>query len=667
MHQLSRTSRVTNATCNMTTLHTTHYVHKLSIWAFCTIIFRSYLTSHTHSIKYFTATTAASVLLDVLSGLLSRFSIRLSLARISLDDLEGIPPTSPARLDRLQEVGSLVENTAAGIGNDSLSPQATSIMRVGLPRRIARAYLCGYCESKLRRPALELIFIVEAIQSADDNAHIIYWCPDDWTYKRLIARHHYSSSQLDVQYHPKLPLLTDALSLTRQLLSLGVSSIRQSYKEICSSDDDVREAHGTAVQPTAKIAVEYCNGIDSTAGSDLPCDNIANLRDKPLVVYNKGRRAFSEHKRTIRNLGAEWIDFSRPSDARLRTPTIDDLWPLLRQLATAVKGYLSSPTHRHAWLLLRRIDLEIRATSWRSFFRRVGIQTHLHRGASYHSVAATLAIDRLSGTDIAYQWSTSDHLLAGTSRVVAQQYYLCWSEMFVTLSRSRHCSRPGKHLTTGYIGSVRNIRLQAVADHQGKSANNGNGDELTIAVFDSSFAPDSHFTQDLMRWFYTVFVRIATEFQGISLTIKPKNADTIQRLGLSGQLALLEQRGKCSVMSAYRTPEEALQYSDIAVGVGLNTAIVQTIMCGRLSFFVDPIGMYQLLPHDYRSPQLKELILRSEDEVRKLFGRISTDGLPRQRIESLRDSMKGWRSILGDPSQRPGAGTVTVSDFAFNR
>jgi hypothetical protein len=157
------------------------------------------------------------------------------------------------------------------------------------------------------------------------------------------------------------------------------------------------------------------------------------------------------------------------------------------------------------------------------------------------------------------------------------------------------------------------------------------GSDYIVCVFDSGFNRDIYQTPKMMADFYESVVTWAVRQHGVSLLVKPKASVYAE---VAGARSLLEQAiatGRCTVRDLGRSSFEAALSADVAIGIGINTAIFDAAVAGVPAVHFDLPGMAEA--YDGIEAGAGKFVF---DDAAKLFAAVEED---RER---------GGKTALGD-------------------
>jgi hypothetical protein len=209
--------------------------------------------------------------------------------------------------------------------------------------------------------------------------------------------------------------------------------------------------------------------------------------------------------------------------------------------------------------------------------------------SSSKAVPLVFAAERAGAIDVGYQWSGNDFIYATRGRTIAHNMFFAWGPLFASMIETVGMA-PDRLLVGGSI-------FRALTDSRREHASSlrsrfpEGGRDYVVCLFDSSFHKWIHFTPSMIAEFYESILRWVLNTPSVGLLIKPKSA--VPR-NLSNVGALVDQataEGRCVVLDAKVSSFEAAISADIAIGVGINTAVFDAALAGVPAVHFDLSGM----------------------------------------------------------------------------
>jgi hypothetical protein len=340
--------------------------------------------------------------------------------------------------------------------------------------------------------------------------------------------------------------------------------------------------------PVERSEFFWLNGVSFPTGTILLYDYVS---DKPLDPETL--REF--HSRGIRIMGrAPGVRSWNPS-LRVISSMASTAWALLKALSRClIAGNAVSP-----YTLGKLALLAMEFTYWHEFFRANEVKAHL--GTLNTTVGQVLAMDRLGGVTMAYQYSTSNLFYPTKLLSAGESIQFVFSSAFERLFRD--IEAPVEYMVkTGFIydGAIRELnRRDRAADMRRQLQ--ANGATFILCFFDENsvnrwdiLCSDDDAVRDyeyLLSWFLSD--------PTLGIVFKPKNSmNLFERLApISHIIEKARETQRCLFLTSDTLygnifPAEAALAADICIGKLLGTsAAVEAELAGKPTLLVDTEGL----------------------------------------------------------------------------
>jgi len=348
--------------------------------------------------------------------------------------------------------------------------------------------------------------------------------------------------------------------------------------------------------PAERSEFFWLNGVSFPTDTILLYDYVS---EKPLDPET--RREF--HSRGIRIMGrAPGVRSWNPS-LGVMSSMARTAWALLKALSRCIiAGNAVSP-----YVLGKLAILAMEFTYWHEFFRANEVKAHL--GTLNTTVGQVLAMDRLGGITMAYQYSASNLFYPTKLLSAGESIQFVFSSAFERLFRD--IEAPVEYMVkTGFIydGATRELnRLDRAADMRRQLQ--ANGATFILCFFDENsvnrwdiLCSDEDAVRDyeyLLTWFLSD--------PALGIVFKPKNSTTLfERLApISGIVEKARETGRCLFLTSEELygnifPAEAALVADICIGKLLGTsAPLESELAETPTLLVDTEGLRGHPFHDW--------------------------------------------------------------------
>jgi len=170
------------------------------------------------------------------------------------------------------------------------------------------------------------------------------------------------------------------------------------------------------------------------------------------------------------------------------------------------------------------------------------------------------------------------------------------------------------------------------------------GVKFIVSIFDDAFSEDIHYSKGMILIFYKYFLEWICEDKRIGLIIKPK------RPGIQNKLQEIKSlfnkacyTGRCVVLDdpAGRLPSDAAYSSDIAVGIGISSAVSEVIVAGCKGIYCDLTNYHK---HPFYQFGYGRIIFNNIEELIETLKRYAEGDFCTKEIGDF----SNWRNLI-DP------------------
>ena len=475
-----------------------------------------------------------------------------------------------------------------------------------LTKRLRRPYDRGkfvlYLAQAVANEAYEEVLSLSVMQwvapaARDDKGNSPTLLVRRSIFSSYILKEHPASRVLRVESYMSLGetrvLLRVAGGFVRAFLLALLAMVRGLPARIARS----MGAPASSESPRPRIAVQYAKGVDLDRASDIFWFPDSGLRPEQVLVYfSRDRFPATEAAITrLEELGLPWLISStwRPGRRDLRY-LADMLQVLLAGLRLGWAAIVHRPALR-SWQWRAAVDLERRVSYTSAFLREHHVAVHIHSVANTHvSIPLAFAAERVGGIDLAYQWSGTEWIRSVRARITASHVYFAWGRQFVERMRLKGLA-PDVYLIGGHVFGHFGLRATERSPGIRQQLLNA-GCEYVICLFDGSVQRGIHQTPKLMADFYVTVLGWVLKDRTLGLVIKPKSAAFEALPGVKPLVDDAVARGQCVVEDPRTSSFEAALASDIAVGVGVNTAVLEAALAGVRGVHFDLPGLAMAYP-----------------------------------------------------------------------
>jgi hypothetical protein len=228
---------------------------------------------------------------------------------------------------------------------------------------------------------------------------------------------------------------------------------------------------------------------------------------------------------------------------------------------------------------------------WRSFYDEFNIKlNYIPEEGFSDNVAQAIAFDidkEKPGLLIGKQRSESYPLLSSCIGFHPKHVFFVWNHRAEHYLKENH-DKIKMLVISGYPYRIIDTSKTSHQDmvHQLRSQ----GAKFIIALFDSTYTPHSPVSKNEILQFYQAFLQWALEDASIGLIIKSKKPYVIENLhSLHTLLNKVMMTKRCVIVEDVlnRLPSESLARADIAIGIGISSAIIEAAIAGSRGIHYD--------------------------------------------------------------------------------
>ncbi|MFZ3122418.1 MAG: hypothetical protein WA104_03510 [Thermodesulfovibrionales bacterium] len=493
------------------------------------------------------------------------------------------------------------------------------------------------------------MFCVARWHITNDNdgyfRHYIVW-PSNGFFEEL--RHNWPGEEVSLEGYGSLSVFAGIRSLMKVVYNYG--------QDIFAAVRPKGLRPGSSQKPC--IAVHYAEGIDLKCRSDLFWQPDSNIAPERILIYfdrSYNHAITKELARQIESNGMQWLNLCWRMDVPF---SIKNVWR-----APLRKGYLSNAFKNNAgqtnvisktdrWLLKVGTALCKDVEYWRSFYRAFNIKIHIDAvEGGLQNIAQNIALDLAGGIRIGKQRSEWPCLVSDMSGCYPDHVFFSWNSqapMFLEKNRNSndYCIVSGFPYDYTFSEHMEKSRYIQKSLHD-------KGVKFAIALYDNMYGNDFHFSKDMMASFYEKFLKWLIKDREIGLIIKSKKPQILHGMAeINTLLNTAKSTGRCIVMdNVYgRLPSEAAFAADMAVGIGVSSALSEAVIAGRRGVNCDLTKVHS---HPYYQWGYNKIIFDDIDKLMDVMRRFKEDPESEQgfgdfsavidRLDPFRDGQAGKR------------------------
>jgi len=344
---------------------------------------------------------------------------------------------------------------------------------------------------------------------------------------------------------------------------------------------------------TQTVACNYSEGVEFLKRNDLHWFAESGIEPEKVLIYidepsPKTRRPIErEIIRKIEKLNFRWVALKRGVVENQGS----NYWQAPDLPGSGLLKKSTARTLSEKWIVKTGNDLLREIHFWRSFYNEFNIKVNYIPGegfARFIVQAIAFDLDRENGGFLVGK-QRSDFLVPnrysiGRHPKHPKHIFFTWSK------RSERYMKPNNNLLEHLVV----VGYQKCVFQKNNELNDNvrrNGAKFVITLFDSGHGKNTEYPTKKMADYYKAFLSWAINDETIGLVVKPKKPRSFN--SLPGEILKLfdraERTGRCAKMkhSWGRFPAQASYGTDMAVGIGSSSALIEALSNGCKGVFYD--------------------------------------------------------------------------------
>lgn len=346
------------------------------------------------------------------------------------------------------------------------------------------------------------------------------------------------------------------------------------------------------------IGVHYCEGIDLTKRNEifwLLGSNISH--DKILIYFDRTSFGFSSVIQKVLDdinaMGFSWVFLRRNPFLKLKaiwTPqrNLVSLIAELKKKHNLVNYKKDVPIEQ--WVFKASKNLLYNFAYWMSFYKTFNIKVDIDiEETGDNNVCKAITLEILGGVLVGYQRSELFGPKGMFLGSFPQHIFFTWNKRGIE-NLLENDNKNNSYIISGYCYDyVFKEHLQECNLLRRKL--NDMGVNFIIALFDNSFGAHSHFSKKIIESFYKNFLNWMFQDKDVGLILKPKKHWFVKKNlpEIEDIIKDAQSTGRCIVLSNSQGlfPSNVSRVSDIAVGIGISTALLEAVLTGTRGILCD--------------------------------------------------------------------------------
>ena len=352
------------------------------------------------------------------------------------------------------------------------------------------------------------------------------------------------------------------------------------------------------------IATHYAESIDLERRSDIFWYPESRIDPAKVIIYfdrSYNHPITNEHIKQIESMGMQWVSLRWSWDIPW---SLKSVWRAPLKKGSLLKAFKEIVIRNdrdlegiEKWLLKACAGLLKDIEYWQAFYRKFNIKVHHDAVESgLQNIAQNIALDFVGGIRVGKQRSEFDSPVTNMLGNYPDHIFFSWNSqapLYLKGDRNRndYCIISGFPYDAVFAGYRNKV----------SSANEcfgNNGVQFVVAFFDNMFAPHARFSKKMMLSSYKVLLEWVLEDREVGLIIKSKKPLVLDSLPeIHNLLKRAKETGRCIQLdNVYgRLVSGATYGADIAVGIGISSAVTEAVIAGCRGVHCDLNGNYSHL------------------------------------------------------------------------
>jgi len=379
------------------------------------------------------------------------------------------------------------------------------------------------------------------------------------------------------------------------------------------------------------VACHFAEGVDVTMRNDLSWYFGSSIKPGNVLIYfdsesdSKYRRMNWDTLEQINGLGFKWVSLRKTT---LHGKRVYNYWSCPAAPSNIfIKGECAI-TSIEKWIISLGNDLLEQVNYWRSFYNEFNVKINYIPNCAYAvNIIQSIAFDidiKEPGFTVGRQRSEMSMPTKDEIGCDPKHVYCIWSERALPYFCPNY-DRIEQFVITGYVYNSFKPHVNWPNTLRSKGA------KFVITFYDNTFNTFSYFCRKNLLEYYQVFLEWLIEDKDLGLIIKSKRPEIIKALPtIHRTLARAVETGRCIIIGELgRHPLEASYGSDMSVGFGISTPIVEVTAAGLRGIHCDTT---RLKTHEFYEWGYEELIFDNLENLIKVLKSYKEDNTNYPRL-----------------------------------
>lgn len=368
------------------------------------------------------------------------------------------------------------------------------------------------------------------------------------------------------------------------------------------------------------IALQYTEGLDLQRRSDMVWFPKSGIDPERVLVYfdatesTTGKPISRSVLDAIEELGMKWVHLRNGIIERCDMPA----WypPVLCDNSSIVLK-LNAKSSEEKWIAKIGRTLLKDVKYWLAFYKQFNIKVNfiISEGTPKY-IAQSIAIKQCKSEEGVLVFKQRSEMFWPSQSLLGHypsDIFFSWTPRTETYN-TPNVNKIQNIVSVGYPNDFI-FKRKLIEAHKTRKELRSNGVSFIISLFDNVYGPVYSISQDVMEKFYLVFLEWLLNDKSVGLIIKTKKPHVINGLSkIQNLFKESETTGRCIYLGNDwgRLPVDAAMLSDVAVGIGISSAIIESAIAGCKGIHCDLTCLYS---HEFYKWGFERIIFDDLDRM----------------------------------------------------
>lgn len=357
-----------------------------------------------------------------------------------------------------------------------------------------------------------------------------------------------------------------------------------------------RKKKETTIKTPANLAVHYVEGIDLKQRNELFWYQGSNIKHNKILIYFDSSSApvTQDVLDNIDTMGIKWVCLNRKA---VKSKKVKVWRPCLGlgRFAYQYKIFTllrrrQKDTSPELWTLYTFKKLIFHISYWFEFYTHFGIKIQMGvEESGGRNVVQSIVLDLTGGVFAGKQRSEYFKRNGDIIGFFPQHVFFGWNKRLLEYL-VEPMNTVDNFIISGYCYDYIFRQNIEIGNHLRNKLNN-KGVKFIVALFDNSFNKYTLYSANTIQTFYQTFIDWMLSDPEVGLIIKPKKIFLLEKYlpEILKNIMLAQEAGRCILYpnSYGRFPADVSCAADIAVGIGISSALLEAVIAGARGVLCD--------------------------------------------------------------------------------